>query len=440
MKRKFFLILLLALVVRVVFVKQGLTGDITAFAEWGEKILKMDLKNFYTNRDWYYTYPVYPPISNLFFGGISWLNEHKFVLAQIHNITKLIPAPFIIFFGKIVPESPLMYNYGYFLLLKLIPILSDLAVSLLIYKIVKQISKSSKKALFGSILYLFNPVSIFLSGVWGQTESLVALPAVLAFYFLYRKKSYFSIPLFFMSLYIKPTWAYTIPFYLFSLYIFKPRIKHVIVGLVLALVIFLMTTMPFIKDTLFIFIKGVLLGQMVPSFRGDIPKLSNSAFNFYTIFWQIDRVFLTKQMSIVSLTFYSIINILAFKTVLNDKKRNLLTLIFSLFIVLFGSYLFMPNMLERYSFPAFIPTIILVVSDFKKFRELLIVNLIIFANLFWSFYRRGSDELDHIFTNNNFLTIRILSLILILLYLIVLQFRNDRRFGRTFGSDGRDYS
>ena len=47
MKRKFFLILLLALVVRVVFVKQGLTGDITAFAEWGEKILKMDLKNFY---------------------------------------------------------------------------------------------------------------------------------------------------------------------------------------------------------------------------------------------------------------------------------------------------------------------------------------------------------------------------------------------------------
>ena len=39
------------------------------------------------------------------------------------------------------------------------------------------------------------------------------------------------------------------------------------------------------------------------------------------------------------------------------------------------------------------------------------MNLVFALNILWSFYRRGSDEIDHPFTGNNFLLIRVLSIV-----------------------------
>ena len=133
------------------------------------------------------------------YGALYWLYERRYILAEIHNALKIIPSSFIIYFGKAVPSDPFRYGYGYFMLLKLPAILADLGISLVIFKVVKEITRDRKRAFFGMLFYLFNPITIFLSSVWGQSESLVAFSGLLSFVFLVYRKLWLSIPLMFVS-------------------------------------------------------------------------------------------------------------------------------------------------------------------------------------------------------------------------------------------------
>lgn len=107
------------------------------------------------------------------------------------------------------------------------------------------------------------------------------------------------------------------------------------------------------------------------------------------------------------------LTIFSFTYLKRKKKEKLFAIIVSIFTVAMGSYLFMTSMLERYFFVAFAPLAILFASKPKLAKPILLMNLILFVNLFWSFYRRGSDELDRPFTNNNFLFIRFLSVAIV---------------------------
>jgi len=426
MNRKLLIIFFLTLgfLVRTLFVKEGLNTDITVFAEWGEGFWERGAKNFYSKEGWYYTFPAYPPPSNLIFAFLSYLNEHRYILAQIHNTVKVIPADFIIFFGKTVPLDPLNQNYGYYLLLKLLPILSDLGISLLVYKIIFDITKHKVKSLLGFLLYLFNPVTVFLSGVWGQTDSFVSLFGFLAFVLIYYKKIYLSLPFFFLSLYLKPAWAIFIPIYLWILYLSKPKISHILTGGFLTLMIYLVTTTPFSNGNLIDFTKTMVFGYVSPFSKGT-AKASISAFNFYTIFFKIDRDLATKTimgipLNHIGIIIYTLINFFTFSYIKKEKNK-LLAIVLGIFSVGLGSYLFLTNMLERYFFSAFAPLVILGATNSKFLKSLLIVNLILFANLIWAFYRRSSNEIDHPFTNYNFLLIRVLSLFLVIVYLQTLK-------------------
>src|SRR3989304_4411079 len=103
------------------FVKES--GDLRLYADWGEKFWEYGSKNFYFVKEWYYAPPNYPPILSLIYAGSYWLFDHKYVLAQIHNATRLVPAVFIIYF----------YDHGYYLLLKLPGIMADLGLAYFIY-------------------------------------------------------------------------------------------------------------------------------------------------------------------------------------------------------------------------------------------------------------------------------------------------------------------
>lgn len=85
----------------------------------------------------------------------------------------------------------------------------------------------------------------------------------------------------------------------------------------------------------------------------------------------------------------------------------------------------MLSMLERYFFAGFAAMVIIMFSEFKTFIWGVFINLVLTANILWAFYRRGSDEIDHPFTNNNFLLIRILSSINIFSF-IKFVFSSDR--------------
>ena len=409
-------ILLLGIIVRIALVPYYVRGDLLSYAQWGEGIWKYGLKNFYFGDiDWYYSAPNYMPLSSLLFSGLYWLYDHKHVLAQLHNLVKIPPAFFIVYF----------YEHGYILLLKLISILADLGLGILVYKLIYKFSKNSKKALFGFAFFVLSPVAIFISGAWGQTDSLVAFFGLLAFILLAQKKTVLSLPLYFISLYLKPNWSIFVPFYLFLLVIIKPKRKNLFTGIFLSFVIFLLSTMPFVKGNIIEFIQK-LLGEKISFAMPAAARASISAFNFHTIFLSIDTRSLAiakifgVPANIIGYVMYLFVNLFSFKFILKHKDK-VFAVIVGLFTIGFGSFLFLTSMLERYFFPALAPLVILMFVKPKTFWYGILINVIIFANVIWSFFRRQYDEIDHPFTNNNFLLIRTLSIITVVSWVYILK-------------------
>ncbi len=409
------LLLTLGFLLRVVFAHLNQSGDLFVFLEWGRKFWEYGGKNYYFGSEnvWKYAPPNYPPLSMLLFGGLDWLFQHKYVLAHLHNLIRIPPAAFIVYF----------YKYGDIFLIKLPSILADLGIGLIIYRLVGNLGGGKKKALIGAGLYLLNPISIFISSIWGQTDSLVAFFGLLAFVFLYYKKAHLSIPLLFVSLYLKPSWATLIPFYLFALYIYRPKLKQILMGGVISLVIFLLATVPFADRNPFAYATHLTTERLWYGAKGT-GRASVSAFNFHSLFFKIDRDYRNVRLAGIKsdtwgLIFYLALNFLAFKYF--SKNKKLFGLISSIFIISTGSFLFLTNMLERYFYPALPSMVVMMVISPRVTLEIAISNLLLFANLIWSFYRRRFDEIDHPFTNNNFLLIRLLSLLNLLIFFRVLK-------------------
>lgn len=421
MKKNFWFILaflLLGFFVRVIFTAHSLkiSGDLLAQAEWGRKFWELGPRNFYSSRYYLLTPPTYPPLSNLIYAGAFWLNENRIVLAKINNIAGVIPTSFLIFLDKTDPDIPYLFNYGYFLILKLPIILADLAISIFIYKIVFEITRNKNKAWFGFLLYLFNPITIFLSGIWGQTESLVALPAILSFYLAYKRKFYLSAPLFFISLYLKPTWILLAPLYFFSIYFYKP--KRIIFGSLIVFLIYLSSTWVVSGKEIFPFTARMISSNISPFAKG-VSRFSVTAFNVYSVFFGVEKDTTTSVSTIVSLIPYIFLNYISFRRLVKGGRKNLTNLLGSIFIVGMGSFLFMTSMLERYFFPALIPMIVLVAINIRRFWPAIVVQAILFINLYWSFYRRSDVFLNSLFLSNNLFLIRALSFVNVAAFVLI---------------------
>lgn len=400
------LILILGFFLRIYSVDKDIQGDVLVYKEWGQRLFQNGPKDFYYSDNWFYSSPNYPPIGQLAFSAVMWLNDKRFLLAQLHNLIKIPPADFIIYF----------YKWGDILMLKLLPILSDLGLGFVIYKIIIKITKNKIKGILGMCFFILNPLTIFLSGVWGQTDSVVALISTLSFLLLLNKNIIFSIPLMFLGLYFKFSWATLIPLYIFVLFKTKPKILHVLVGFLLSAAIFFLATQPF-TDGNVISYGWKLFWDKYPIPFGVGGKASVSAFNFHTIFWKLDIDFYKGGWAIFVYAFFNIVAMFNFV----KQQNKLLGMISGIFIAGMASFLFMPSMLERYFFPAYPAMVILAFSNIKLLVNLLIANLIFFANIVYAFYRRQSDEIYHIFIDINFLLIKTLSIIQTMVFLNMIR-------------------
>lgn len=412
-------ILLAAFVIRLIFVNTWVTGDVLVIKEWGEKFSKTGPEKFYYSQDWYYSRPTQPPITSLMAAASFWLFDKKYVLPQLHNSTRLIPSAVINYFYDM--KEPLNKK-GHILLVKLPAILADIALGMLLYKLVLEITKSKKKAYGASLFYLFNPVTVFLSAGWGQTESWLAFFGVFSFYLLVKKRVYLSLPLLFVSLYTKPTWIVLLPLYLFVAVVLRPKLTHVVMGILVSVGIFLLTTLPFSGKDIFSFSNHLIFENILSK---GAPKASISAFNFHSLVFTMDKSFANEKIVLLSadkvgLLMYGVINLFTFLW-LKKQKKDLLNIMVAVFSVSFGSFLFLTSMLERYFFAAFVPLVVILFSSPRSLAPAVTINLIVFANLVFAYFRRSSDEIGRPFTNFNFLLIRILSLISIVSWLAILD-------------------
>src|SRR3989344_6049854 len=164
-RTKIGIILILVLLLRLVLVPVhiNINDDLAVFQEWGRVFQVTGPGYFFFFYSWVYFLPTQPPPTPLLIGYSYALYENHLLLAQWHNQFGLPPGFFVKYF----------YDNGYYLLLKLPAILADLGIGILIYNVVQKIKPD--KALFASAFYVLNPLTIFLSGIWGQTESVIAL-------------------------------------------------------------------------------------------------------------------------------------------------------------------------------------------------------------------------------------------------------------------------
>ena len=402
-------VLLLGLLLRLILVMiSGFHPDLLNHIDWGIRFLDLGPRKFYENIFW----------------GVSWANQPfgSILLFALMALIKNILFGFILFLNNtfsLFPSFiiPFLEANLHVWLVKLPFILSDIGIAYLIYKIIQKYKP--KYSILASLIFILNPIVIYNSTIWGQTDSLINLLALSGLYLIFEKKYFIGIFLFLFTFIFKLSLIIYIP--IFGLLLLK-RIKDwkkFILPLTSFLAFILILAIPFrldgfssLKWVWYMYTNRVLVRQ------GSM--LNGNAFNFWSLIFSIDlsKSEFTKFFGITyqlwSRIFYIIYLIPVWIKFLKSKL-TLKSLLYTLLISSFGSFIFLTNMHERYLYPIF-PIISLLVFLPKTFitkKSIIILTLIHFLNLYNLWFYPLISPLKSFLINSNFLVCRLLSLIIV---------------------------
>lgn len=180
----FTLLTLIGIFARIIPVNNLKNPDILVHLDWSKTLYTQNFENIYFYPKWLYTPPTQPPLMMMGFWISRHIYENRFLLSELHNITRLPPSSVILWFDR----------YGEFLLLRLWAILGDIASAFLVYFLIKKHLKKFKIAILGFIFMLFNPISLFETTFWGQNDIISILFTYLAFLCIKNRIFRFSLP------------------------------------------------------------------------------------------------------------------------------------------------------------------------------------------------------------------------------------------------------
>lgn len=258
--------------------------------------------------------------------------------------------------------------------LRIPSIMADLGLGALIYLLVSRY-KSKKAGLFSAGLFLFSPVVLYNSAFWGQRDAINNLFFYIGLFFILRKRTLLAAFFFLLSLYMKFSLVFMLPFFFIALYFTCNRnIKRFFTSVALGMVAILIFTLPisstphiwfwdFFKSHSFgemcnmtvfafnawwlIFRPSIQLGDPSSLFTFSEIQLNNSPedsalfFGIPLFFWAMG-VFLLMLLPLGTKIWK-----------LKDKilVPKVLFPLFSLTAMI--AYLFLPRMHERYMYPVF---------------------------------------------------------------------------------------
>lgn len=404
-------ILILALIIRIILIIiSGYHPDILNHVDWGIRFLSLGPKKFYENIFWGVSWPNQPFGSILLFGLCAIVKNSLFSFIEFINQSFSFFPSFII---------PIIEQNLHIWLVKLPFILSDIAIGYLIYKIVAEFK--AKYALAAASFFLFNPVLIYNSTIWGQTDSLINLLALSGFYLIFKKHYFPGIILFLSSFLFKLSLIIYLP--IFGLLLLK-RIKD-----------WKKFILPITTFTLFIFLLAIpfTFGDKTPfqwlwyMYTNRVlvrqgSMLNGNAFNLWGLIFSIDisksefgQLFGLSYQLISRILYIIFLIPVWFKFI--RSKDTLTNLLLALMISAFGSFIFLTNMHERYLYPIFplITALIFLPNSFIKKSHLIILSIIHFLNLYNLWFYPSIPFLKNILISSNFLFCRVLSVILIVI-------------------------
>jgi len=140
--------------------------------------------------------------------------------------------------------------------IKFWPTVSDIIITLLIYKILIKKKVESKSASLWSLGYFLNPISIIISSLHGQFDSIIILFTLISLYLLlFKKKTYLLSALVLgLSICIKPNPILLIPLYIYTK---KVSLKQRGYFLFLCGLPILLTTAPYLYKSFFDTLKAI---------------------------------------------------------------------------------------------------------------------------------------------------------------------------------------
>lgn len=308
----FFIGLLIRLFISVVFA--GHPIDISCFKAWASSASN-SLSTFYTNG----SFADYPPL-------------YIYVLFFIEKIRLLLFA-----------SSP---NWVYTLIIKLPSIIADVLCSYILYNFTSKI-QNARTASILSFVYLFNPVTILVSCIWGQVDGLFVLLLLLATIRLYEKNYIESTVWYALAVLFKPQGLIFLPI-LFFIIIREKNIKLLGKCFATGLVTFIIPVIPFTGSQRFDWIFRLYFNTAT-----NYKYASLNAYNLFALLganWKDDtQKFFIFSYSTWGMIFIVLITLTTAWYILKCKAPSVPA--YASAILISGVYLLSSKMHERYIFP-----------------------------------------------------------------------------------------
>jgi Gpi18-like mannosyltransferase len=370
-------IIIFAFLLRLLFIFGDFHPDLFNHVVWGKKIWEYGFNNFYNVKEWSVCPPNQPPGTIYLWAGISKINDFINKNAWNLNLKYSFFPSFII---------PFLQNSLHKGLLKLPSVFCDLGIGYLIYKLL--LNKGKKTANLGLVLWLFNPIVIYNSSIWGQTDSIINFFFLFSLFLLFNKKYFISVLILLLSFYFKISLVIFAPLYLIILIKEKISLIKILSYIIFSSLFFVLLSLPFSSGNPIVWLINTIIFKVINN-QGSM--LTGNAYNIWSFFFGID---ITRPsngsflgISFVSwgvtlmLVFYGIIFELYSKK--NNKPWNIF---FSFLLISFFSYLFMTNMHERYLYPIFPYLTLLTAIKIIPKKIFILISLIHFINLYNLWY------------------------------------------------------
>ena len=273
------------------------------------------------------------------------------------------------------------YSQTFTLLIKLIPILSDIGCTAILWILARR-RLGEPSALFVSAAYLFCPAVILNSAVWGQADSFCALLLLLTVLLLWYDHIPGAALLYGFGILSKPQMLIFAPVLIFWV-IRKKKWKHLVIGPVLALLVILVLSTPFIQDWNYL--------KLIEIYTGTIDYYAYYTINAYNIWALFGMNWASLPENSTLLQFGVPVAVLLAGLLMLKSKRN--EAIFACpTVLMFTVYMLCVKMHERYLFPVLL--CLLLTYVFTKDKRFLIsfagTSFVHFLNVAYILYLNNS--------------------------------------------------
>lgn len=369
-------ILFWAFILRIILAPLAEHGDVINYYYWAEDIFTNGILGFYEREIPNAMPPTYPPVTSYLFWASGALHLLFWKIVWFINASiKAFPSNLIFWL-----EGP----RGWYFVNKLPAIIADLGIIVLLHQFISS-WKTKKAGNQAAIFFAFNPVFWYNSALWGQTDSVFALPMLGAFFALHKERKLVSALLFLLAILVKPTAALALP--VFAIWwLKKANVEETIKALALSALVTFLIYFPFHRSGTIVWIINFFKGSL----GGELNYIVANAFNIWGLIFGFENIPETASLYGLKAHMLGYLVFLALGTLMLVKigksKLNLERVLTYSALFAFFAFLVLPRMHERYFYPVLIllTPVAVVNKRFKKLYFLLSgVHLINLYNFWW---------------------------------------------------------